>query len=105
MKNDPQIKKTAPKWNKFKKSSEDLPLQYKRKKVELVAAKYGTARAIGRWSRQYVDQIYDKLEKLRESDTTPPKKPEYKDHTTDKPQQKTLSLKKLFTSSDVSTMS
>ncbi|MFS7986789.1 hypothetical protein Hanom_Chr11g01014371 [Helianthus anomalus] len=41
MKNDPQMRKTAPNRNKFKKSSADLALEYKRKRAELVAAKYG----------------------------------------------------------------
>ncbi|MFS8034619.1 hypothetical protein Hanom_Chr17g01583261 [Helianthus anomalus] len=39
MKNDPQMKKTAPNWNKFRKSSVDLSLEYKRKRAELVTAK------------------------------------------------------------------
>ncbi|MFS8024788.1 hypothetical protein Hanom_Chr16g01467541 [Helianthus anomalus] len=86
-KNNPQMKKSAPSWNRFKKSSAELTLEYKRKKAELVAAKYGSAKAISRWSRHYVDKIYDKLEKLRETNPTAPKKPVYKEKTTDKPEQ------------------
>ncbi|MFS7910969.1 hypothetical protein Hanom_Chr02g00112441 [Helianthus anomalus] len=102
MKNDPQMKKSPPNWNRFKKSSVELTLEYKRKRDELVAAKYGSSRAVSRWSRQYIHQVYDKLEKLIETDPTASKKPMYKDQTTHKPQQQALSLKTLFTSYDLS---
>ncbi|MFS7906082.1 hypothetical protein Hanom_Chr01g00055161 [Helianthus anomalus] len=61
----------------------------------------GAARSIGRWSKQDVDLTYKKLEELRKTDPTLPKKPVYDDETTDRPQQ-TLPSKKLFSSSDVS---
>ncbi|MFS8031972.1 hypothetical protein Hanom_Chr17g01552201 [Helianthus anomalus] len=98
---DPQMKKFAPKWNKHKKVDVDEALRYKRKRAELVAANYGTARSIERWTKQDVDLTYKKLEELRKTDPTLPKKPVYDDETTDRPQQ-TRSSKKLFSSSDVS---
>ncbi|MFS7906081.1 hypothetical protein Hanom_Chr01g00055151 [Helianthus anomalus] len=78
-------------------SPEDL----KEERSELVAAGCGAARSIGRWSKQNVDLTYKKLEELRKTDPTLPKKPVYDDETTDRPQQ-TLPSKKLFSSSDVS---
>ncbi|MFS7936262.1 hypothetical protein Hanom_Chr05g00413511 [Helianthus anomalus] len=57
MKNNPQMKKSAPKWNKHKKVDVDEALRYKRKRSELVAAGYRTAKSIARWSKQDVDLI------------------------------------------------
>ncbi|MFS7945918.1 hypothetical protein Hanom_Chr06g00529801 [Helianthus anomalus] len=68
IKNDPQMKRYAPDWNKYKRTIADLTLEYKRKKAELVATKYGSAKNISKWSRQYIDMVYEKLEKLRETD-------------------------------------
>ncbi|MFS7946987.1 hypothetical protein Hanom_Chr06g00542721 [Helianthus anomalus] len=102
IKNDPQMKRSAPDWNKYKKTIADLTLEYKRKKAELVAANYGSAKTISKWLRQYTDLVYEKLEKQRETDPTIPKKPAYKNKKPDEPQQQILSLKTLFTSSDTS---
>ncbi|XP_022019616.1 muscle M-line assembly protein unc-89-like [Helianthus annuus] len=102
IRNDPQMKRSAPDWNKYKKTIAELTLEYKRKKAELVAAKYGSAKTISKWFRQYIDMVYEKLEKLRETDPIAPKKPTYKSKTTDEPKQQTFSPKTLFTSSDTS---
>ncbi|MFS8018624.1 hypothetical protein Hanom_Chr15g01394181 [Helianthus anomalus] len=51
MKNDHLMRKTTRNWNKFKKFAADVALEYKRRRAELVVAKYGTAKATGRWSR------------------------------------------------------
>ncbi|KAJ0587462.1 hypothetical protein HanIR_Chr04g0163481 [Helianthus annuus] len=101
MKKDPHMKKSAPNWKKYKKVDVDEALWYKRKSAELVAANYRTARSIARWSKQNIDLTYKKLEELRKTDPTLPKKPVYDDETLDRPQQN-LSSKKLFTSSNVS---
>ncbi|MFS7935120.1 hypothetical protein Hanom_Chr05g00399751 [Helianthus anomalus] len=98
------MKRSAPNWSKYNKKIADLTLEYKRKRGELVAAQYGTARQISKWSRQYIDQTYNKLEELRRTDPTAPKKPAYKDKKADDPKQQDLSLKTLFTSSDTSTI-
>ncbi|MFS7913288.1 hypothetical protein Hanom_Chr02g00140091 [Helianthus anomalus] len=87
VKNDPKMKRSARNWSKFKKFSAELTLEYKRKRAELVAAKYRSAKAISKWSRQYIDQTYKKLEKLRETDPTTPKKSAYKSKTTNEPKQ------------------
>ncbi|MFS7929448.1 hypothetical protein Hanom_Chr04g00332661 [Helianthus anomalus] len=105
IKNDPGMKKSAPNWSKYKKAIADLALEYKRKKQELVAAKVGTAKAIAKWSRQYTDMAYERLERRRETDPTVPKKPTYKDKKADDPQQQALSLKTLFTSSNTTIIS
>ncbi|MFS7954485.1 hypothetical protein Hanom_Chr07g00631051 [Helianthus anomalus] len=101
MNKDPKMKKSAPNWNKHKKVDVDEALRYKRKRAELVAANYGTARSIARWSKQDVYQTYKRLEELRKTNPTLPKKPVYDAETTNRPQQ-THSSKKLFSSSDVS---
>ncbi|MFS7998289.1 hypothetical protein Hanom_Chr12g01151911 [Helianthus anomalus] len=102
IKNDPKMKRSAPDWNKYKKTIVDLTLEYKRKKAELVAAKYSSAKTISKWLRQYTDMVYEKLEKFRETDPTAPKKPAYKNKKPDEPRQQTLPLKTLFTSSNTS---
>ncbi|MFS7916714.1 hypothetical protein Hanom_Chr03g00180581 [Helianthus anomalus] len=99
---DPGMKRSAPDWSKYKKKIADLTLEYKRKKQELVTTKFGRAKAIEKWSRQYTNMVYAKLEKKRETDPTVPKKPAYRDKKVDEPQQQALSLKTLFTSSDTS---
>ncbi|MFS7954386.1 hypothetical protein Hanom_Chr07g00629661 [Helianthus anomalus] len=48
---DPQMKRSTPDWNKYKKAIAELTLEYKRKKAELVAAKYGLAKTISKWFR------------------------------------------------------
>ncbi|MFS8002216.1 hypothetical protein Hanom_Chr13g01199481 [Helianthus anomalus] len=101
MKKDPQMKKSAPNWKKYKKFDVDEALRYKRKRAELVAANYGTARSIARWFKQNIDLTYKKLEELRKTYPSVPQKPVYNDETTNRPQQ-TLSSKKLFSSADVS---
>ncbi|MFS7889568.1 hypothetical protein Hanom_Chr00s000004g01608531 [Helianthus anomalus] len=101
MNKDPKMKKSVPNWNKYKKVDVDEALRYKRKRVELIAANYGTARSIVRWTKQDVDLGYKKLEELRKTDPTLPKKPVYDDESTNRPRQ-TRSSKKLFSSSDVS---
>ncbi|MFS7919602.1 hypothetical protein Hanom_Chr03g00214581 [Helianthus anomalus] len=101
MKKDPQMKKSSPNWKKYKKVDVDEALRYKRKRVELEVTNYGTARSIARWSKRNIDLTYKKLEELRKTNPSLPKKPVYDDETTDRPQQ-TLPSKKLFSSSDVS---
>ncbi|MFS7978621.1 hypothetical protein Hanom_Chr10g00917601 [Helianthus anomalus] len=55
MNNDPQIKKTASNWKKSKQVDQDDALRFKRMRAELVAADYGSARPIARWSKQNVE--------------------------------------------------
>ncbi|KAJ0532426.1 hypothetical protein HanIR_Chr09g0396681 [Helianthus annuus] len=101
MNKDHQMQKSAPNWKQYKKVEVDEVLKYKRMRAELVAAKYGTAIQIGKWSRQYTDQAYNKLEERRKTDPSLPKNPVYKDETTVRRRQTTTS-KKLFSSTDVS---
>ncbi|MFS7943987.1 hypothetical protein Hanom_Chr06g00506701 [Helianthus anomalus] len=61
MNKDPQMKKSAPNWNKFKKVDTDDALRFRRKRVELVTAGYGSAISIARWSKQNVDETYRKI--------------------------------------------
>ncbi|MFS8024560.1 hypothetical protein Hanom_Chr16g01464671 [Helianthus anomalus] len=98
MKKDPQMKKSAPNWNKYKTVDVDDALRCKRKRAELVAAGYRPARSIARWSKENVDETYRKLEKLRKTDPTVPQKPAYIETTADRPQQ-THAIQKLFSSS------
>ncbi|XP_022032353.1 probable RNA-binding protein EIF1AD [Helianthus annuus] len=102
IKRDPGMKRSAPNWSKYKKKIDDLTLEYKRKKQELVDAKVGTAKAISKWTRQYTDEAYERLRKRRETDPKLPKKPDYK--TTAKPKQQAHTSEPLFTSSDTSTI-
>ncbi|MFS7948358.1 hypothetical protein Hanom_Chr06g00559061 [Helianthus anomalus] len=101
MKNDPKMLKSDPNWKQYNKVDADEALRYTRKRTELVAANYGTAKAIARWSKQNVDLTYKRLEELRKTDPTVPQKPVHNDETTVRPQQ-TLPSKKLFSSEDVS---
>ncbi|MFS7914131.1 hypothetical protein Hanom_Chr02g00149771 [Helianthus anomalus] len=98
IKNDPGMRRTTPNLSIFSKKIDDLTLEYKRKRAELVAAEYGTTRQIARWSKQNIDQTYRRLEELRKKDPTATKKPVYK--TTDKPKQQVFTSEPLFTSSD-----
>ncbi|MFS7948738.1 hypothetical protein Hanom_Chr06g00563411 [Helianthus anomalus] len=68
IKRDSGMRKSAPNWNKYKKKVEDLTLEHKRKKQELVDAKVGPAKAIAKWTRQYTDDGYEGLRKRRETD-------------------------------------
>ncbi|XP_035832012.1 triadin-like [Helianthus annuus] len=57
------------------------------KKQELIAAKVGPAKTIAKWSKQYTDAAYERLEKRRKADPNLPKKPIYKDKKADDPKQ------------------
>ncbi|MFS8033868.1 hypothetical protein Hanom_Chr17g01574591 [Helianthus anomalus] len=96
-----KCEKYATNWKQYKKVDVDEALRYKRKRATFVAANYGTARAIARWSKQNIDQTYKKLEELRKVDPTVPRKLVYNDETNVRPQH-TLPSKKLFSSADVS---
>ena len=101
MNKDPQMPKSAPNWKQYKKVEVDEVLKYKRMKAELVAAKVGTARQIGKWTKQSIDLAYSRLEERRKTDSSLPKKPVYKDETTVIRRQ-TVTSKKLSSSADVS---
>ncbi|MFS7890131.1 hypothetical protein Hanom_Chr00s000007g01615181 [Helianthus anomalus] len=83
IRNDPGMKRSAPDLSKYKKKIAELTLEYKTKKQELVVAKYGTAKAISKCSRQYTNMVYVKLEKRREIDPIVPKKQAYRDKKVD----------------------
>ncbi|MFS7962688.1 hypothetical protein Hanom_Chr08g00729561 [Helianthus anomalus] len=89
--NSPLQKATPPDWKKGKQVDQNKALKLKRMREELVAAKYGNARSVSRWSECKIVETYKRLEQLREKDPTVPKKPVYP--TVVVPQQ-TLILKK-----------
>ena len=94
------MKRSAPNWRKYKKAIDDLTLEYKRKKQELVDAKVAPAKAIAKWTRQYTDEAYERLRKRRETDPSLPKKPDYK--TINMSKKQVHNSEPLFTSSDTS---
>ncbi|MFS7994270.1 hypothetical protein Hanom_Chr12g01103881 [Helianthus anomalus] len=102
MNNDPLIKKTAPNWKKSKQVDSDVALRFKRMRAELVAADYGSARSIARWSKLNVEETYKRLEALRAKEPKIPQKPVYPPTTAGRPQQ-TQASKKSLSSSALST--
>ncbi|MFS7917838.1 hypothetical protein Hanom_Chr03g00193871 [Helianthus anomalus] len=87
MNNHPLVKKTAPNWKKSKQNDPDEELNFKKKRAELVAADYGSARSIARWSKLNVKETYKNLEELRAKDPIVPRKPVYPPTTAGRPQQ------------------
>ncbi|MFS7968905.1 hypothetical protein Hanom_Chr09g00802961 [Helianthus anomalus] len=85
--NDPLVKKTVPIWNKCKQFDPDDALRFERMRAELVAAGYGFARSVARWSKLNVEETYKNLEELRKKDQSVSQKPVYPETTTGRPQQ------------------
>ncbi|MFS7902822.1 hypothetical protein Hanom_Chr01g00015861 [Helianthus anomalus] len=98
MNNDPLLKKTPPNWKKSKQVDPDEALRFKRMRVEVVAADYGYARSIAKWSKLNVEETYKKLEELRAKDPTVPQKLVYPTTTIGRPQRTQASKKLLLTS-------
>ncbi|KAJ0455652.1 hypothetical protein HanIR_Chr15g0753621 [Helianthus annuus] len=69
MRNDPLVKPTPPNWKKVKTVDSDEALKFKRMRAELVAAGYGLARSIAKWSKLKIVETYKKLEELRAEDS------------------------------------
>ncbi|MFS7987377.1 hypothetical protein Hanom_Chr11g01021811 [Helianthus anomalus] len=102
MNNDPLVKKTAPNWKKSKQVDPDDALRFKRMRAELVAADYGSARSIARWSKLNVEKTDQKLEEVRKKDSIVFQKLVYHETTTGRPQQ-TYAFKKFSLSSALPT--
>ncbi|MFS7888893.1 hypothetical protein Hanom_Chr00s000002g01600391 [Helianthus anomalus] len=98
MNNDPLVTKTPPNWKKAKQVDLDEALKLKRMRAELVAADYGSARSISRWSKLNIVETYKKLEELRAKDPNVPQKPVYPTTTAAQPPQTHTSKKLLSTS-------
>ncbi|MFS7939121.1 hypothetical protein Hanom_Chr05g00447991 [Helianthus anomalus] len=77
MLNDTSVKPNPPNWKKGKQVNPDKALKLKRMRAELVAASYGTARSISRWSEDKIVETYKRLEQLRAKDPTVPQNPAY----------------------------
>ncbi|MFS7963188.1 hypothetical protein Hanom_Chr08g00735141 [Helianthus anomalus] len=101
MLNDHSTKTTPPNWKKAKQVDPNGALKLKRMRVELVAADYGLARLIAKWSKLNIVETYKKLEELRAKDPNVPQKPVYPTTTAGMPQQ-TYASKKLLSASDLS---
>ncbi|MFS7979223.1 hypothetical protein Hanom_Chr10g00924871 [Helianthus anomalus] len=71
------VKPTPLDWKKGKQVNPCKALELKRMKAELVAANYGSARSIARWSESNTVENYKKLEQLIAKDPKVPQKPVY----------------------------
>ncbi|MFS8001684.1 hypothetical protein Hanom_Chr13g01193231 [Helianthus anomalus] len=98
MLNDRSKRPTPANWKKAKQVDLNEALKVKRMRAELVAADYGSARSIGRWSKCNVVEAYKKLEELRAKDPNVPQKTVNPTTTAGRPQQTQTSKKLLSTS-------
>ncbi|MFS8024943.1 hypothetical protein Hanom_Chr16g01469211 [Helianthus anomalus] len=75
--NDPSQKPTPPDWKKGKQIDPNKALKLKKMIAVLVAANYGNARSIARWSESKIVETYKRLEQFKGEDPIVPQKAVY----------------------------